>query len=199
MSRQPSPGARERILEKAMCLFSEHGIHAVGLQQLIDECGCGKNVLYREFASKDELVVAYLECKGRQSEADIDAAIAKHADDPTAQLVAVVEAAVRTASDSEYHGCAFQTATAEYRDPDHPVNRAAVNHVASVRRRVQRIAATAGAADPKELTDRLMLLIDGVYASATVLGPRGPVRHAVQLAELLVAEATEATEATEAS
>jgi AcrR family transcriptional regulator len=190
MARRPTPGARERILDRAACLFSEHGINAVGLQQVIDECGCGKNLLYREFASKDELVVAYLERMRAQSNADIDAAVAKFADDPAGQLVAVVQTAVDSASAPDYRGCPFHTATAEFRDPDHPVHRVSVEHIASVRRRLRAIAKKAGAASPNDLADRLMLLIEGVYSSGSMLGRRGPVSGAVQFADDLVHQAT---------
>jgi len=190
MARKPTPGARERILDKAACLFSARGINAVGLQQVIDDCGCGKNLLYREFASKDELVVAYLERMRAQSNADIDAAVGRFPDDPAAQLVAIVEDAVDTAAAPDYTGCPFHTAAAEFRDPDHPVHRVAVEHVAAVRRRLRAIARRAGAAAPNDLADRLTLLIEGVYTSGSMLGRRGPVYRAVEFAEDLVRQAT---------
>ncbi|MEB3960737.1 TetR family transcriptional regulator [Streptomyces kunmingensis] len=33
-------------------LFDGYGVHAVVMQQMIDEIGCGKAMLYREFATK---------------------------------------------------------------------------------------------------------------------------------------------------
>lgn len=190
MARKPTPGARERILDRAACLFAERGIHAVGLQQVIDECGCGKNLLYREFASKDDLVVAYLERMSDEADADYAELAARHEGDPADHLVGFVALAVERASSPDYKGCPFLTATAEFRDPDHPVHRAAVDHIASVRRRIRAVAKQAGASAPADLADRLMLLIDGVYANTSMLGRRGPARAAVQLAEDLVRHAT---------
>src|SRR6185295_8231158 len=55
------PSARERILETAYELFSRHGTRAVGVDRIIAECGIAKMTLYRNFASKDELILAFLQ------------------------------------------------------------------------------------------------------------------------------------------
>src|SRR5689334_14858371 len=89
MARQPAAGVRDHILDTAAALFDAHGIHAVGLQQIIETYGCGKNLLYREFASKDDLIVAYL----RRCQADwhqtVESALAGHESDPAGALVSL--------------------------------------------------------------------------------------------------------------
>jgi AcrR family transcriptional regulator len=192
MARRPTPGARERILDKASGLFAEHGINAVGLQQVIDECGCGKNLLYREFPSKDELVVAYLERLGAESRADSDMAIASHPGDPAAQLVEIVRIAVTRATTPDYRGCAFHNAAAEFREPEHRVHQVSIEHASAVRGVLKALAKQAGVAAPAELADRLMLIIEGVYASGTMFGRRGPTKTAVALAGELVHNAVRA-------
>lgn len=186
VARKPTPGARERILEKAGELFAERGINSVGIQEVVDECGCGKNLLYREFHSKDELVVAYLESLSEESDEKIDAAIAAHPDDPAAQLVAIVRSAVATATAADYRGCPFQRATAEFPCDDHPANAVAIAHIETIRKRLRAIARQAGAASPAQLADRLMVLIDGVYAAGKLHGTRGPSHAAIGLAEDIV-------------
>src|SRR5918999_6511852 len=60
--QRPSSG-RERILETAYALFSREGTRAVGVDRIIAESGAAKMTLYRNFASKDELILAFLEAR----------------------------------------------------------------------------------------------------------------------------------------
>src|SRR3954468_18483850 len=53
--------ARERILDTAYELFSRHGTRAVGVDRIIAECGIAEMTLYRNFPSKDALILAFLE------------------------------------------------------------------------------------------------------------------------------------------
>jgi AcrR family transcriptional regulator len=170
MARKPAPGTRDRILDTAARLFYDHGVHAVGQQQLIEECGCGKNLLYREFASKDDLVVAYLDRKSREWAETVEAAIAPYAGDPVAQIVAIVRTAAAQVGNPGYRGCPFLNVHAEFPDPDHPANRASLAHRKANLERVRDLAAQAGARDPDVLADRIMLIVDGMYANAAMLG-----------------------------
>src|ERR1700722_6378515 len=63
MARTPAAGTRERILEVAAELFYARGVRAVGMSQIIDAAGCGKNLLYSNFPSKTDLGTAYLDAE----------------------------------------------------------------------------------------------------------------------------------------
>jgi AcrR family transcriptional regulator len=186
MARKPAPGTRERILDSAARLFRENGARAVGTQQIIDECGCGKKLLYREFASKDELVVAYIErCQGEWT-ATMDEATRPYADDPARQLMALVRAVARQVAAPDYRGCPFRTTHAQFPDKEHPANQAAARHVTDLRARLRILAERANARDPRGLADRIMLIIDGLYINGGILGRTRAINEAVALSEGLV-------------
>src|SRR5215470_3599074 len=64
--RTSAKAARERILQAVDELFYREGVRAVGVDSVIEHAGVNKMSLYRNFASKDELITAYLEDRNRQ-------------------------------------------------------------------------------------------------------------------------------------
>ena len=190
MARQPEAGARDRILDVASRLFLEHGVHPVGLQQIIDECGCGKNLLYTHFASKDELIVAYLERCRREWEAIISQGIREAGDDPGDQLIAVVRAVGAQVCDPGYRGCPFLNTHAEFRDPGHPAHRVSVGHFEALRRQLADLAARAGLRDAPGVAEQILLIVYGLYSTGAVLGGQDAVPSAIALAEQTIRAAT---------
>ncbi|MFC6345612.1 TetR/AcrR family transcriptional regulator, partial [Nocardioides hankookensis] len=105
MPRPADPAARERILDAAGKLFYTRGIRAVGMAEIVAAAGCGKNVLYRHFPSKDELVLAYLHRAAEQLDGSMDAAVAGLDEIPRAALVAVVREVADRVTARGYRGC----------------------------------------------------------------------------------------------
>ena len=194
MARKPDPGTRDRILDVATRLFGEHGVHAVGLQQIIDECGCGKNLLYREFGSKNELVVAYLERCRQNWDAIVDEAARTDASDPARRLIALVGAVARQAVEDGFRGCPLRNAYAEFPDEAHPAHQVIVAHYTERQDHLRELAERARAHDPDWLADRIALIIDGINANGAVLGGTGALRAAVTFAEDTVRTHTQAAE-----
>src|SRR5437762_6094406 len=155
MARKPAPDARERILAAASRLFDARGVHAVGLQQIIDDLGCGKNFLYREFPTKDDLVVAYLRRCRQDWESIVEQASRPHAHDPASQLVAIVNAVAEQASRPGFRGCPVHNTNAEFPEQRHPAHRVAAEHFHAVRALLLDLAKRAGARDPRTLADRI--------------------------------------------
>jgi AcrR family transcriptional regulator len=199
MSRTPTPDARDRILAAATRLFDAHGVHAVGLQQIIDDLGCGKNFLYREFPTKDDLVAAYLGRCRQGWESIVEHASRPHEGDPAGQLVAIVNAVAEQAGKPGFRGCPVHNTNAEFPEQRHPAHRVAAEHFAAVRALLLDLAKRAGARDPRTLADRIELIIDGLNSNAAAHGRHGAAPAAVAFAEEVVRASVRPLSSTEAA
>ncbi len=166
--------ARERVLETATALFYREGIRAVGIDRVIAESGVAKMSLYRNFASKDELVVAFLEAADRRYWEWWDEAMARHAGDPAGQVVGLFASLARRVTSPSYRGCPFINTAAELPDRAHPARAVCLAHKRKLRQRLRDLARRLGAREPGRLADQLHLLIEGAYSSSQTLGADFP-------------------------
>jgi len=160
----PAKTARERVLDVATDLFYREGVRAVGIDTIIARSGVAKMSLYRNFASKDELVVAYLEERNRRFFAWWDRAVGPEDDDPRERLWNLIAATIEKVRHPEHRGCPFLNTTAEFPDPDHPARAVIAAHKREVRARLLDLSSRLGASRPEVLTEQLIVLMDGVYA-----------------------------------
>ncbi len=86
--------AAEKILDAAGALFAEHGIGAVSMGDVAGAAGCSRATLYRYFADRHELHLAYVHREARRVGALV-AADASRVRDPHKQLVTAVLSALR--------------------------------------------------------------------------------------------------------
>jgi AcrR family transcriptional regulator len=183
--RRSAAATRAHVLEVAHELFYWHGIHAVGVDRIAADAGIAPTTLYRVFASKDDLVAAYVERGSALYREWFDAAAASGAG-PRAQVLAVFAALGAQVQPERCRGCPFLMALAEYPDPAHPAHVHASATKAWVRSRFAELAAATGAGAPDDLADDLMLVFEGVYATVASLGVHGPPRRAVALATAIL-------------
>lgn len=190
MARPADAGARERILSTAGHLFYEQGVRATGMAEVVAAAGCGKNVLYRHFPSKSDLVAAYLDGFAKLRRAATAEALAGLDDDPAGAVVAMVaEIAARTET-PQFRGCAFRNYLREFSDHDDELGRRARAWLDSNRADLRALAGRLDVDDPDGVADRVWLVLEGLYASAARGVPAegghpGPV--AVALVRELVA------------
>ena len=157
--------ARERVLEAAEDLFYREGVRAVGIDTVIARSGVAKMSLYRNFASKDELVVAYLEERCRRYFARWDHAVGPEDADPRARLKGLIAATIARVREPAFRGCPLLNTSAEFPDASHPAGAVIAAHRREVRERLLRICRALGARCPEPLTTQLMGLMDGGYSS----------------------------------
>jgi AcrR family transcriptional regulator len=185
---EPSTGnrlsARERLLAAANDLFYDEGIHAVGIDRVIEQAGVAKASLYNTFGSKDELVRAYLQSRHVRSTERIARALQRH-DAPRERLLAVFDAQAELFADPAFHGCAFANATAETR-PGSNAMEAVEDYRNWMRSLLTELSEQAGAADPARLARQLHMLYDGSMQSARMDGDTGAAVAARAAAEVLL-------------
>ena len=184
--RRTAAETREHVLAVAHELFYWNGIRATGVDAIAAEADVAPTTLYRLFASKDDLIAAYIERADGLYREWLTAATAPVVGPPRERILALFDALDEQVQPERCRGCPFLMALAEFPDPQLPAHAGAVATKAWVRGRLGELTAAMAVGDPDALADQLAVVMEGVYASAQALGAAGPARRARALAETLM-------------
>ena len=153
---------RQRLISTAQAFFYTHGFHAVGLDRILSDVGVTKTTFYNHFESKDDLIVAVLKEQDVQETARYLREIEDRAPgDPRGQILAMFDLLEEWFADSEFRGCMFINAAAAFPALNDPIHRVASEHNAHLFECVRQLAEQAGAEDPGELADKIMVVLTG--------------------------------------
>jgi AcrR family transcriptional regulator len=182
-----SRSGRDRILDAAYGLFSRAGVRAIGVDTITAEADVAKMTLYRNFASKNDLALAFLALRDqRWTKGWVQAEVQERADTPAAQLLMIFEIFSEWFARDDFEGCAFITSLLEFDDPADPVRAACVVHLANIRAFVCELATAAGIPDPERFAAQWHILMKGSIV-ARHEGDRDAARKARELGLLLLA------------
>ncbi|WP_338860579.1 TetR/AcrR family transcriptional regulator [Mycetohabitans rhizoxinica] len=172
--RTPTAGAdaQQQLLNAAARLFYAQGIRAVGIDAVVEQAGVNKMSLYRQFASKDELVVAYLNRMDAEYWQRFECSTAQHPGQPARQLKQFFEDLTARARRPDYRGCPFVNVSCEFSDRDHPARQIVARNKTALLERLTDLARQAGAHEPARLGASLALLVEGVYTASQTFDPR---------------------------
>jgi AcrR family transcriptional regulator len=194
LSLQPAPGgevavsavdARGRIIDTAYELFSRRGIRDVGVNELISRAGVAKATFYRHFATKDDLVLAFLEQRDRLWTVDLVVAEARRrGSTPTEQLLAIFDVFGDWFRRDDFEACSFINILLEM-GANHPLGRASIDYLAKIRGHVQQLAEEAGLRDAEDFSRSWHILMKGSIISATE-GDADAAKRAQRMAKTLI-------------
>jgi AcrR family transcriptional regulator len=179
-------GARDRILDAAYDLFSHNGIRAVGIEAILERSGVARMTLYRHFASKQELALAYLkERDARWTHEWLESEVMRRTDDPRERLLTIFDVFDEWFQRPDFEGCAFINVMLEGDGANDPVTRASTAYLADIRTVLERFAREARIAKPTDFARKWHILMKGSIVSAGE-GDRKAARRAKEIGRLLL-------------
>jgi AcrR family transcriptional regulator len=162
-----SRSGRDRILDAAYGLFSRAGVRAIGVDTITAEADVAKMTLYRNFASKNDLALAFLAMREeRWTRGWVQAEVQRRAATPAGQLLAIFEIFSEWFAREDFEGCAFITSLLEFDDRAEPVRGACVTHLANIRAFLCELATAAGVEDPERFAGQWHILMKGSIVAA---------------------------------
>ena len=183
---------RDHLVAVAQKMFCARGFHAVSVDAIIDEAGVARMTLYKNFPSKEDLIVETLRREDRLFRQWLVSAVEARSTRPDDRIFQIFMALHERFAAEGYYGCAFIRASVEFPDPRHPVHRAAEEHKGMIRSYLRGLASDAGARNPIALAEQLYILLEGAITASQLHGDPWPADYAGQAAEQLVIAARRA-------
>lgn len=182
--------AHDKLLNAAAILFYNDGIAATGIDSIVQKAGVAKKSLYNNFASKAELVVAYLQ-KRHAEWLSLYHARAAQATTPTEAVLAVFDAYTDHAEhayERGFRGCGLLNAAAEF-----PAGDSARTMVRQHKEEVESLLSTplqrllpAHPEQSAQLAKHLAFVLEGATVRAGLEGNSACMQDAKHIAALLL-------------
>jgi AcrR family transcriptional regulator len=158
---------RERVVRSAYDLFSRHGTRSVGVDTVIAHADVAKMTLYRNFASKDDLILAFLQRREELwTNGWLAAEATRRGETPAEQLLAIFDVFSEWFARPDFEGCSFITVLLEVADSASPVREASIAHLAEIRSFLRGLASAAGIADADGFARQWHILMKGSIIAA---------------------------------
>jgi AcrR family transcriptional regulator len=178
---------RDHLLAVAQRMFCESGFHAVSVDSIIEEAGVARMTLYKNFGSKEDLIVATLKQEDKMFRQWLVSSVEGRSTRPEDRILAIFRTLHDRFAAEGYYGCAFVRASIEYPSPSHPVHRAAREHKEMMRSYLRGLATEVKGADSIALSEQLYLLVEGAITASQLHNEPWPAEYARQAAEKLLA------------
>jgi AcrR family transcriptional regulator len=179
--------ARQRILDSAYGLFSQRGVRAVGVDELISSAGVAKATFYHHFPSKEDLVLAFLEQREQLwTKGWVETEARLRGDTPEDHLLAIFDLFDEWFQRDDFEGCSFVNVLLEFGGHNgHRLGQASADHLENIRSVVRTLAEEAGLRDPVSFALSWHILMKGSIVQAGE-GDREAARRAKSIARLLI-------------
>jgi AcrR family transcriptional regulator len=163
------PGPRERLLDAAREVTYTDGV-GVGVDTILDAAGVARRSLYQHFGGKDRLIAEVLRTTADRDVQRYREALDLGGTDPRARILALFDAVYAAVAQPTFHGCRYTAADLTLTDPDHPAHVETKNYKQRLHDLLNNELHHLGHPEPDVAADQLLLLIDGVLATAVAQG-----------------------------
>ena len=177
--------ARERLLKAAAELFYRDGVGATGIDAITAQAGVAKMSLYNNFASKSDLVNAYIQARRAEWQAVLEHRLAGAAT-PRERVLAVFDSYLDHAELAyawSFRGCGLLNAAAELPagDPGRASVAAQKQEVEALFKQYLREARPDGS-EVEDLAQHLSFLLEGAMSRAGLEGHDARLKTARRIA-----------------
>ena len=167
-NKLPKLSKRDQLIRTAVKLFVKTGIHATGVDAIVEQSGVTKKTLYAHFRTKEELVLAVLRYYDELARNEFMRKVESVGTKPRARLLAIFDVAERWFQESNFYGCLFINTIGEYSGKHTPVRQICKEYKKMVKGYIHSLCEQAGASHPQELAEELALLLEGATVTAQV-------------------------------
>jgi len=182
MQQERKNAIRRTVIETASRLFYKQGYANTGINQIIEESGVVKSSVYTAFRTKEDILMAYLESTGADTDRALQAAV-DMGSTPKEKILSVFDFLIELVQGDDYYGCQFLNIISEIPLENERVIKQIQKQKNGVRQLFMRILEPIG---KQELADEFYLLFDGALIANKVHHAVWPVVVAKKIAGQLL-------------